>query len=78
MGINDPNLTCEVCPYRRVIIVEINNDYGRRLFGKHLLSFNINRIPIYSADINTKTGDILSAKRVRGVTAWKDVPTPVI
>ena len=78
LGINDPNLTCETCPYRRVIIVEINNDYGKRLYGKQLLSFNTTRIPIYSIDINTKTEDILNAKRVEKATAWKDVPTPAI
>jgi hypothetical protein len=78
LGINDPNLTCETCPYRRVIIVEINNDYSKRLSGKQLLSFNTTRTPIYSIDINTKTGDILNAKRVEKATAWKDVPTPAI
>jgi protein-S-isoprenylcysteine O-methyltransferase Ste14 len=78
LGINDPNLTCETCPYRRVIIVEINNDYGKRLSGKQLLSFNTTRTPIYSIDINTKTGEILNAKKVEKATAWKDVPTPTI
>jgi len=78
LGINDSNLTCETCPYRRVIIVEINNDYGKRLSGKQLLSFNTTRIPIYSIDINTKTGEILNAKEVEKATAWKDVPTPAI
>jgi len=78
LGINDPNLACETCPYKRIIIVEINNDYGRRLSGKQLLSFDTTKIPIYSIDINTKTGEILSAKRVKETTAWRDVPTPAI
>ena len=78
LGINDPNLTCETCPYRRVIVVEIDNDYNKRLSGKQLLSFNTARIPIYSIDINTKTGEILNAKKVEKATAWKDVPTPAI
>jgi hypothetical protein len=78
LGINDPNLTCETCPYRRVIIVEINNEYGKRLIRKQLLSFNTTRTPIYSININTKTGEILNAKKVEKATAWKDVPTPAI
>jgi protein-S-isoprenylcysteine O-methyltransferase Ste14 len=78
LGINDPNLTCETCPYRRVIIVEINNEYGKRLSGKQLLSFNTTRTPMYSIDINTKTGEILNAKKVEKATAWEDVPTPAI
>ena len=78
LGINDPNSACETCPYRRVIIVEISNDYGNRLSGKQLLSFNTTRTPIYSIDINTKTGEILNAKKVEKATAWKDVPTPAI
>ena len=78
LGINDPNLTCETCPYRRVIMIEINSDYGKRLSGKQLLSFNTTRTPIYSIDINTKTGEILNAKKVGKATAWKDVPTPAI
>jgi hypothetical protein len=78
LGINDPNLTCETCPYKRVILVEIDNGYNKRLSGKQLLSFNTTRTPIYSIDINTKTGEILNAKRVDKATAWKDVPTPAI
>jgi len=78
LGINDPNFTCENCPYRRVIVVEINNDSGKRLSGKQLLSFNTARVPIYSIDINTKTGEIINIKKVEKATAWKDVPTPAI
>ena len=78
LGINDPNLNCEACPYKRVIMIEISSDYGKRLSGKQLLSFNTTRTPIYSIDINTKTNEILNAKKVEKATAWKDVPTPAI
>jgi len=78
LGINDPNLTCETCPYRRVIVVEVDNGYGRHLSGKQLLSFNTRRMPICSIDINTQTGEIINIKEVEEATAWKDVPTPAI
>jgi len=78
LGINDSNLSCETCPYRRVIIVEVDNGYGRHLSGKQLLSFNTTRMPICSIDINTQTGEIISVKEVEEATAWKDVPTPAI
>lgn len=78
LGINDPNLNCESCPYRRIIMVEINNDYGKHFSGRQLLSFNTTRTPVYYIDINTKTGDIINAKTVEKTTAWQDVPTPAI
>jgi len=78
LGINDPNLNCETCPYRRVIIIEIDNNNGQRLSGKQLLSFNATRIPTCFVDINTKTGEILNIQKVEKATAWKDVPTPEI
>jgi protein-S-isoprenylcysteine O-methyltransferase Ste14 len=78
LGINDPGWTCETCPYRRVILVEVTSDYGKRLSGTELLSFSTTRTPVYSIDINTKTGEILNVKKVGRTTAWKDVPTPAI
>jgi protein-S-isoprenylcysteine O-methyltransferase Ste14 len=78
LGINDPSLDCNTCPYRRVIIDEVNNGEGEHLTGKGLLSFDTVRVPVAFIDINTKTGKIVNIKRVEKATAWADVPTPAI
>lgn len=78
LGINDPSIDCNTCPYRRVIIDEVSNKEGVRLAGKGLLSFDTTRVPVAFIDINTKTGEIVNAKKVEKATAWADVPTPAI
>ncbi len=78
LGIDNPNLQCDVCPYRRVIIVEVSNGSNNRLVGKNLLNFNTSRIPVGFIDINTEIGEIVNVKKVQPKTAWKDVPTPAI
>ena len=78
LGINDPSLTRATCPYRRVIIVEVSDKKGSSLSGKELFAFGVNRLPVYSVDINTKTGEIVKVLPVERSTAWKDVPTPAI
>jgi hypothetical protein len=78
LGIDAANLNCHDCPYRRVIIVEIRDDHQGPVAGADLLGFNMNRIPVGFVDINTRTGEIVNAKKVKKSTAWKDVPTPAI
>ena len=78
LGINDPSLDCNTCPYRRLIIDEVSNNRGERLAGKELMSFNTARVPVVFIDINTKTGEIIKSKKVGTATAWADVPTPAI
>lgn len=78
IGINQPELDCEDCPYRRVVIVEIGHDYGDHISGDKLLSFNTTRIPVGFVDVNTQTGEIVNITKVEATTAWKDVPTPAI
>lgn len=78
LGIDDANLDCSACPYRRVIIVEIQDDQQGSISGTNVLAFNINRIPVGFVDINTETGEVISAREVKKSTAWKDVPTPAI
>ena len=76
--INKPSLNCESCPYRRVIVVEVNHDNNIHLSGKNLLSFNTTRTPVFFFDINTITGEIINQTKVKKTTAWKNVPTPAI
>ena len=78
LGMDDPNLDCAACPYRRVILVQVDCPDGRHATGAKLLSFGAVRVPIEAIDINTQTGKILKTTRVGKATAWKDVPTPAI
>jgi protein-S-isoprenylcysteine O-methyltransferase Ste14 len=78
LGIDDASLDCANCPYRRVILVEIQGGYKGPILGADVLGLNMNRIPVGYVDINTQTGEIINAKEVQKSTAWKDVPTPAI
>ena len=78
IGINDPNLSCQSCPYRRIIFVEIDHAGNSHVASQKLFSFEASRIPVGFIDINTLTGQIVTAQRVEKKTAWKDVPTPSI
>jgi protein-S-isoprenylcysteine O-methyltransferase Ste14 len=78
LGIKEANLNCADCPYRRVIIVEVQNDRKGPVSGADTLGVNITRTPAGFVDINTQTGQIIDAKRLKKSTAWKDVPTPAI
>ena len=74
IGINDANMDCANCLYRRIIFVQLNH----KLSGKDVLSFNAVRTPVGFIDINVKTGEIVNMKEVKNTSAWKDVPTPSI
>jgi hypothetical protein len=78
LGINDPALDCNNCPYRRVIIDEVKHNTSSHISGYRLLSFDTTRVPVAFIDINTKTREIINVKSVGKATAWKDVPTPAI
>jgi protein-S-isoprenylcysteine O-methyltransferase Ste14 len=78
MGINDPNMDCKTCPYRRVIIVEVEHKTADHLSGKQLLGFDTIRIPIEAIDLDTRTGQIVKITKVKKATAWENVPTPAI
>jgi len=78
LGIDNKNMHCNDCDYRRVVFVEVNNPSNEHIFGKNLFAFNTTRVPVGFIDINTKTGEIISMNTVDPKTAWSDVPTPAI
>jgi protein-S-isoprenylcysteine O-methyltransferase Ste14 len=78
IGINDPSLQCNSCPYRRVILVEVDHAAKGHLSGRDLFSFNTTRVPLCYVDVNALTGGIVAIKQVENATAWRDVPTPAI
>jgi protein-S-isoprenylcysteine O-methyltransferase Ste14 len=78
LGIDNPNMDCDHCDYRRVIFVEVDSPSDHHSSGKALFAFNTKRKPVGFIDIDTKTGEIISKKRVESKTAWSDVPTPAI
>jgi len=78
LGINNQNMDCNNCEYRRVVFVEVKEPSHQHISGKQLFAFNTKRTPVGFIDINTKTGAIINIKRVESKTAWSDVPTPSI
>ena len=78
MGINDPNMDCKTCPYRRVIIVEVDHKTPDHLCGKQLFAFDTVRVPVEVIDLDTRTGKIVKVTKVKKATAWENVPTPAI
>ena len=75
---DEDNLSCENCPYRRIIFVEIDHAGKNHISGEELFSFEASRIPVGFIDVNTSTGQIVTTQKVEKTTAWKDVPTPSI
>ena len=78
LGINNQNMACNNCEYRRVVFVEVDDPSNQHMSGKQLFAFNTTRVPVGFIDINSKTGEIINKKRVESKTAWNDVPTPAI
>ncbi len=78
LGIDNPDLNCNQCPYRRVILVEIDHDTNKHFTGKNLFDFSTTRLPVGFIDIDTQSGKIIAQKKVGDKTAWSDVPTPAI
>jgi protein-S-isoprenylcysteine O-methyltransferase Ste14 len=78
LGLDDPSMACSTCPYRRVILVEIEHTGAGHASGSALLAFGAVRVPFEAIDINTATGEIIKVTKVGRATAWRDVPTPAI
>jgi hypothetical protein len=76
LKINDPAMNCDTCPYRRVIIDEVQSEGGKHLVNSALFSFETIRTPRYAVDLNTETGAIINIIPVGKATAWANVPTP--
>ena len=78
LGIDDQNMDCNSCEYRRIVFVEVDNPSNEHISGRRLFALNTTRIPVGFIDINSKTGDIIKVKKVESKSAWSDVPTPAI
>ncbi len=78
IGISSQDLDCNDCPYRRVIIDEVDDANGKKLVGYGLLAFSTTRTPRYAVDLNIQTGEIVQVIPVGTATAWVNVPTPSI
>jgi protein-S-isoprenylcysteine O-methyltransferase Ste14 len=78
LQVNQPELACDTCPYRRVIWVEVDRGQNMPLVGAADLSLGVMRRPVGFLDIDTRDGSLVSAKAVKPGTAWRDVPTPEI
>jgi len=78
VGLDLPDMSCDTCFYRRVILVEIDHGQAGHISGSSLLSSGTVRTPVGFIDLDTQTGKIVQIKQVAKDTAWKDVPTPDI
>ncbi|RMG45282.1 MAG: isoprenylcysteine carboxylmethyltransferase family protein [Acidobacteria bacterium] len=78
LGINNPDMDCGNCEFRRIIFVEVDNSSSHNISGKEFFAFNARRIPVGLIDISIKTGKIINKRQVEPKTAWGDVPTPEI
>ncbi len=74
LGINEPQMDCDTCPYRRVIVVKV--DVGR-VSKQQLFAASAARTPVGYLDIDVRTGEVIHAAAVRDKTAWSNVPTPI-
>jgi protein-S-isoprenylcysteine O-methyltransferase Ste14 len=78
LEIDRPELACDSCPYRRVILVEIDHSQKGHVSGSSLLAAGMVRTPVGYIDLEVATGKIVHIRPVAKGTAWKDVPTPKI
>ncbi len=78
LAIDRPEMACENCSYRRVILVEIDRGRAGHSSGRSLLSGSAVRTPVGYIDLEVDTGKIVHIRPVEKSTAWKDVPTPEI
>jgi protein-S-isoprenylcysteine O-methyltransferase Ste14 len=77
LGINNPNLDCGNCPYRRVVLVQEERQEGKILSNRYLFALNTGRTAVGYLDLDVLSGRIIDAVRINGKTAWEDVPTPI-
>jgi protein-S-isoprenylcysteine O-methyltransferase Ste14 len=78
LGLDLPEMSCDTCSYRRVILVEIDHHEPGHITGNSLFDWDMVRKPVGYIDLDTQTGKIVQIKPVAKDTAWKDVPTPEI
>lgn len=78
VGIDRPDLDCETCMVRRVILLEASPPKGNNPSLGNLLSSGTTRTPVGFVDLDAHRGNILEAQKVEKGSAWKDVPTPEI
>lgn len=79
LGLSDQALTCDACPYKRIVFIEVGGPPGAgRLSREGLFAFGASRTPVGFADIDTATGRVVNQKTVGKATAWRDVPTPAL
>lgn len=78
LGIDNQNMECGDCGYRRVVFVEVQHLSNEHISGRKLFAFNTTRVPVGFIDINIRTGEIINMKEVESKTAWGNVPTPEI
>jgi len=76
LQLDQAELNCDTCSYRRVILVEIDHSQAARLSGSSLLAGGVVRTPVGYIDLDAKTGKIVKSSPVAKSHAWKDVPTP--
>ena len=78
VGIDQADLDCDTCPYRRVILLEVEPAPGPHPSGEELLAGKTTRTPVGFIDLDAQTGKVIKATKVAKGSAWKDVPTPEI
>jgi hypothetical protein len=78
VGLDLAYLDCNLCTFRRVILVEIDPPASGHITGSRLVAWDAARTPVGYIDLDTKTGKIVHIRQVAKGTAWKDVPTPEI
>jgi protein-S-isoprenylcysteine O-methyltransferase Ste14 len=78
LGIDDPDMVCVDCDYRRIVFVKVDRASHERIAGRQVFAFDTTRVPSGFIDINRRTGEIINMKSVEAKTAWSDVPTPAI
>ncbi|MEJ2093505.1 MAG: isoprenylcysteine carboxylmethyltransferase family protein [Syntrophobacterales bacterium] len=78
LNIQQDDMECDNCSFRRVILVEIDRKAKDFHHGVGVFSLDAVRTPVGYLDINAQTGKIVDMKKVGPSTAWKGVPTPEI
>jgi len=78
LQIQPADMECDQCSFRRVILVEIDGTSKGSHHGVGVFALDATRTPVGFLDINTRTGEIVTCKKVGSSSAWKDVPTPEI
>ena len=78
VGLDRPEMDCNTCTVKRVILLEVNQGHPGPNSGESLLALSATRTPVGFVDLDAQNGHLLQARKVTPATAWKDVPTPEI